>query len=167
MAHILAKGVKGVFEPVAYWYQDIFAHAEHLVTLIEKNRENNLVLVQQACRPGLISKNAEVVDWACRFFAKLAYEFSNRNMMQLAWEWFVSEHGGLQACLMSLKRHPTQAESVISVLVQYARFDMVELFTIHLKNVCPDPKEQINMMMILFKPLTESNFTREEVELML
>jgi len=62
-----------------------------------------------------------------------------------------------------LKRHPQLAESIISVLVQYARYDMVELFTIHLKNVCPEPTEQIQMMIALFKPLTESNFTKDEV----
>lgn len=165
LAHIFAKGVKGVFEPITYWYQEVYAHLEHLVTLIEKDKENNIVLVQQACRPGLLSKNAEVCEWTCRFFSKLAYEFTNRNMMQVAWEWFISEHGGMQGCLLGLKRHPQLADSVISVLVQYARFDMIDLFTVHLKNVCPDPKDQINMMMILFKPLSESNSTKEEVSI--
>jgi len=141
----------------------VYAHVGHLVTLIEKDKENNVVLVQQACRPGLLSKSPEVVEWSCRFFSKLAFEFTNRNLMPLAWDWFISEHGGMQGCLMGLKRHPLLAESVISVLVQYARYDMVELFTIHLKNVCPDSTEQIQMMMSLFKPLTESSFTKEEV----
>jgi len=163
LAHILAKGVKGVFEPVTYWYQEVGAHVGHLVTLIEKDRENNILLVQQACRPGLLSKNAQVVEWCCKFFAKLALEFTNKQMMPLAWEWFVSEHGGMQGCLLGLKRHPQLAENIISVLVQYARYDMVELFTIHLRNVCPEPTEQIQMMIALFKPLTESNFTKDEI----
>lgn len=84
-------------------------------------------------------------------------------MIQIAWDWFISEHGGMQGCFISLKRHPQLAESIISVLVQYARYDMIDLFTVHLRNVCPDPKEQLNMMIILYKPLTESKSTKEEV----
>ena len=93
----------------------------------------------------------------------MALEFTNRNLMPMAWEWFVSEHGGMQGCLMGLKRHPSLAESVISVLVQYSRYDMIDLFTIHLKAICPDIQDQVQMMLLLYKPLSESSFTKDEV----
>mmetsp|Transcript_33174 Transcript_33174/g.30102 ORF Transcript_33174/g.30102 Transcript_33174/m.30102 type:complete len:244 (+) Transcript_33174:304-1035(+) len=163
LAHILAKGVKGVFEPVTYWYQDIYANTAHLIQLIMKDKEHNVNLVQQACKAGFLSRSIEVCQWCCRFYSKLAYEFADHNMIHLAWEWFTSDSGGLTACVNGLKRHPDISESCISVLVQYARYNMIEMFTIHLKSVCPEPRDHLNIMKDLFKPLTESKFTKEEI----
>ena len=44
-----------------------------------------------------------------------------------------------------------------------ARYNMIEMFTIHLKNVCTEPREHLSIMRDLFKPLTESKFTKEEI----
>jgi len=57
LAHLLAKGLKGVFEPIVYWYKDIYANSSHLVNLVLKDKEQNLNLIQQGCKAGLLSKN--------------------------------------------------------------------------------------------------------------
>lgn len=165
LAHLFAKGVKGVFEPIVYWYKDLYANTPFLITLIQKDPENNIALVQQACKSGLVSKNQEVVQWACKFYSKLALEFANSNLINSGWEWFISEHGGLYSCLLGLRRHPDIADDIISVFVQYARYNLIEMLTIHLKNVFSDPKEHLAVMKDLFKPLTESKLTKEEISI--
>lgn len=65
--------------------------------------------------------------------------------------------------LLGLKRHPDLRSLIVSTLLQFARFNFVELFTTHLKKSLPDPKDLLNCYTSLFPSLMESKLSREEV----
>lgn len=99
-------------------------------------------------------------------FSRLAFEFGDGNLLTASWDWFVSENGGLNTTLLGLKRHPELREQVVAILLQFARFNFIELFTIHMKKAQPDPRDLLNTYVLLLKPLTASTAVAEEVNKM-
>ena len=58
------------------------------------------------------------------------------------WEWWVIEDGGgLTTSLMSIKRHPDLREVVVNMILQFARYNFVEVFTNGLRKANPEPKD--------------------------
>jgi hypothetical protein len=114
----------------------------------------------------MVSKSYDVAEWAARLFSRLAFEFGDSNLLVHAWEWFVGDGGGLNTTLLSLKRHPDLRSLVVSTLLQFARYNFVELFITHLKRALPDPKDLINIQLQIFTPLMESKLSREEVSIL-
>lgn len=57
--------------------------------------------------------------------------------------------------LLGLKRHPDLKALVVSILLQFARFNYMELFTTNLKRGLPDPKDLINCYTQLLPSLME------------
>jgi len=35
LAHVIAKGVKGDYDPIIAWYQELYAHIDHIVNLLK------------------------------------------------------------------------------------------------------------------------------------
>lgn len=100
----------------------------------------------------------EVAQWSARLFSKLAFELSDANLLNTAWEWFIGETGGgLSTALLGLKRHPDLNELVVSILLQFARYNFIELFSIHIKRASIDTRSFANTIVVLLKPLCESS----------
>lgn len=46
-----------------------------------------------AYKAGFLSQNDEVVNWCCRLFSKIAFEFWEAGeMIGQAWDWFKDEN---------------------------------------------------------------------------
>lgn len=168
LAHIVAKGIKDVFEPIIRWFKTLTSNVRHLASLIgkEQDRKHTIEFVHHALKVGLVSKDFEVAHYACKFFQKLAYEYFSQDLLSYAWDWFVADQGGLQYCLLCIKRHPEIAENAISVIIEFARYSLMELFTHHLKRFHSETKEFILTIRTLLKPLSESPLTKDEVTAM-
>eukprot|EP00357_Protocruzia_adherens_P031664 CAMPEP_0115033794 /NCGR_PEP_ID=MMETSP0216-20121206/40176_1 /TAXON_ID=223996 /ORGANISM="Protocruzia adherens, Strain Boccale" /LENGTH=1250 /DNA_ID=CAMNT_0002412373 /DNA_START=59 /DNA_END=3809 /DNA_ORIENTATION=- len=164
LAHILIKGVKGVFDPVIQWYQDVYQNEGHLVDLIaQEETQGSVTMILGALRPGLLSKNGDVAVWAARLLSKLAFDFSDRNLISPAWEWFISENGGVDASLMCFHRHAEIKESLVNVFIQFGRYNFMELFTLQLKTHLPNPGEYLEVMHEFLIPISESRTSKEEI----
>ena len=62
-----------------------------------------------------------------------------QNLIPLVWDWFINEEGGgLNTALMSIKRHPDLAKSVVNMILQFARYNFVEVFTHGIKRAMPE-----------------------------
>lgn len=87
LSHVIVKGLRGKFEPIIAWYQDIYAHIKKVLQLIEEEEASgSLNLMLSALRPGFVSKSIEVTVWTCRLFAKLGAEFIENDMQPAAWD---------------------------------------------------------------------------------
>ena len=140
--HILIKGLsKKIFGPVKQFYQEVLANIDYFLQLIQINSivfpnqiSKNIELSLSTFKPGLLSKNIDVVYIAGRLLSKLALELIEINLISAAWDWFVMPNGGLEACILCLKRHDTAVEVVVTLINNFGRFHIYELFTIYLKN---------------------------------
>ena len=65
--------------------------------------------------------------------------------------------------MLSLKRHPELKDSIVGVILQFSRFNFLELFTKHLKNTIKDPKDFLYTIQLILVPLSESDISKDEV----
>jgi hypothetical protein len=145
LAHILAKGVKGLFDPIIEFYTEIYSNLSTLIRLFKEDpTRKSMSFTLNALKPGMVSKSYEVAEWAARLFSRLAFEFGESNLLVHAWEWFVGDGGGLNTTLLSLKRHPDLRSLIVTILLEFALYNFVELFITQLKRALPDPKDLIS-----------------------
>ena len=101
--HVVVKGMKGKYDQVLTWYQDLHAHSKHILTLLTKEDPvAGAELFLGAFKPGFFSKSVEVVQWCSRVFSKLGVEFVDNDIVQIGWDWFVAKDGGISACISAL-----------------------------------------------------------------
>jgi hypothetical protein len=53
------------------------------------------------------------------------------------------EGGGLNTAIMGMRRHPDLRESIVNMILQFAKFNFTEVFTNGLKKALPDLKDQV------------------------
>ena len=141
LIHILTKGLSNKnFEPVLYFYENILGNIDHFMKLLEINSiaypnqiSKNIELSLSTFKPGLLSKNMDVVFICSRLLSKIALECIENNLISAAWDWFISPNGGLEGCLLCFKKHNDAAEVVVTLINNFGRFHIYELFTIYLK----------------------------------
>jgi hypothetical protein len=81
----------------------------------------------------------------------------------MAYEWFVKENGGLATTMLALNRHPKLNESAVGYMLQFARYNVSELFTVELKTFCPDNLAYLKFILLIFDSLVESKLSAEEL----
>jgi hypothetical protein len=165
LAHVLAKGVRGKHDLVVAWYQEIFSNARHLVQLIAKEEANgSLSLILSALKTGLVSRSVDTCNWCCRLFAKVGLELAENDMANAAWDWFVSDGGGIEYCLMACRKYgPDIKSQVASVIVQFSKAHFLELFSIHLRNLLPESIHYLTTMNELLPSLCAIRAAKQEL----
>ena len=141
LIHILTKGLTNKnFEPVIFFYQNILGNIDYFMKLLEINSiaypnqiSKNIELSLSTFKPGLLSKNIEVVYICSRLLSKIALECIENNLISAAWDWFISPNGGLEGCLLCFKKHNDASEVVVTLMNNFGRFHIYELFTVYLK----------------------------------
>ncbi|CAD8059186.1 unnamed protein product [Paramecium sonneborni] len=153
LAHILAKGVKGVFEPIVSFYKETYANSNQLNKLFnEDSTKKSMIFALQALKPGLISKSYDVVYEAVRLFTRLG----SLIPVQLIREWFLENQGGLHTALMGAKRHPELVKFQVEMILQFGKNNFVEVFTNGIRNVLQETKDFINSIELIYLPLSQN-----------
>ena len=141
LIHILTKGLSNKnFEPVLFFYQNVLGNIDYFMKLLEINSiaypnqiSKNIELSLSTFKPGLLSKNMDVVFICSRLLSKIALECIEKNLISAAWDWFIAPNGGLEGCLLCFKKHNDAAEVVVTLINNFGRFHIYELFTVYLK----------------------------------
>lgn len=92
LMHSVVKGLKGNFEPVITWYEELSSIAEYFAEIIclesKKNKKHNtLIMSMNAIKLGVYSHSYEVAQWCLRLITKLAYEFEDSICTDALYEW--------------------------------------------------------------------------------
>lgn len=163
LAHVLVKGIKGEFAEIEELMERWFTNIEYIVQKMTEQNDMCFFFLQ-VVKPALLSKSEEIAQWGSRILSKIGYELANRDMLPLAYDWFVREAGGLSTTILALSRHPKLNQHVVSYILQFARYNVTELFTIELKKITSnDQLSYIKFMLLIFDPLVESKLSAEEL----
>ena len=165
LARVIAKGLKGDFDPVVAWLQSIYQNTERLSDLLLNEKDkNSLLFVLPILKAGLLSKHSDVVQWTCKVFSRLAMDLEERGFLQEVWTWFVSAKGCLDL-VISLYRK--QMEDILPVAVEMmlhiSQFNLIQLFSYHLKNLLQDPVSYFSFVHSILPVLKETEWIRDEV----
>ncbi len=129
LAHVLVKGVKNEFVEIEQLMERWFKRLDFILQkMIEQN--DMCFFFLQVVKPTLLSKSEEIAQWGCRILSKIAHELANLDMLPLAYDWFVREAGGLATTILALSRHPKLNQHVVGYILEFARFNVAELFTV-------------------------------------
>lgn len=162
LAHVLVKGVKGNYDPLVLWLQELYSNMQYVLPFL--TQEDLLIPVMlQVVKPALLSKSSEVTSWGCRIISHLCYELANLELLAPAWEWFCKENGGLNACILCLKRNCYMREGIASVLSQISRFNLAELLTVEVRKFIGNPLELLEFIHNIVHPLVESSILKEGI----
>lgn len=168
LAHIVAKGLKGDFGPVKIWLQEIYASTDSLCNLITNERESGSVFfVLSSLKPGILSKDIEVVQWTLRLLSRLVLDLSEKDLLSEVWKWFTTD-SVLELCILGLKRLGNEIHSAaIDLLLQVGQFNFIEFFTMNLRNVTVDNLEYISLIseFALHMRISESDTIIEEINM--
>lgn len=141
MIHSCVKGVKGKYDPVLGWFQDLYANSRHLSTLLELEVEQlgnttNFIKVLETLACGLFSPNHDVALWCYKLCTKMVEDFSqNPQIFDHAMQWFTQKEGGLELALHAFKKHP----------------DMVAEFVIFVNSFCQERAQLENIYKVEMK----------------
>ena len=128
---MIAKGVKGDYEPIIAWYQELYAHSDHIISLLRSGDSSQVFpFLMNSFKPGLVSKSNVVAKWAANLISKLGLELNSvQNLKKTSWEWFISPSGGLHTCVLALRRHNDIKDGIVSIMEQFGIGDYREMFT--------------------------------------
>lgn len=165
LARVIAKGLKGDFDPIISWLQSIYQNTERLSDLIQhESDKNSLIFVLPIIKPGLLSKNIEVVQWTCKVFSRLAMDLEERGLLQQLWDWFVGEKGCLELIVALCGKYKEEIVGVaVEMMLHIGQFNLIQLFSYHLKNMLQDPVAYFAYIHDLLASLKETEWVRDEV----
>ena len=164
LAHIVAKGLKGDFEPVKIWLQEIYASTGRLSNLIVAEQESGAAnFILSSLKPGILSKDLEVVQWTLRVLSRLVLDLSDKELLGEVWNWFTGNNV-LELCLLGLKRTGQEVNTAaIELLLQIGQYNYIDFFTLQLKNLIADNSEYIAMVTEFLQHIAQSESTAEEI----
>ena len=170
LTHILTKGLSNKnFIPVKNFYTEVLSNIDYFIQLIQINSIafpnqiiKNIELSLSTFKPGLLSKNIDIVYISGRLLSKLALELIESNLISAAYDWFISPNGGLETCILCLKKHDEVVEVVVNLINNFCRFHLYEFFTIHLKNFLQTDGAYFTFLSDIIEKFSRiSNFTDE------
>ena len=140
LAHIVAKGLKGDFDPVRLWLSEIYSETEKLSDLIiMEQKEDSLQFVMNALKPGFLSKDTEVVSWTFRLVSRLALDLN--QVIDQIWRWFEDE-GLLELCVIAIRRNGDgMLSNALDLWIQVGQGHYFDLFISYLQNQSKDKHE--------------------------
>lgn len=168
--YLLIKGMQNIdYKPIKKFYQEFLNHIGHYINLIDINSiaqpyqiSKNIEMSLNVLKPGLLSKSIDVVYLAGRVLSKIAFELTEKNLIASAWDWFVMPDGGLETSIMMLKKHDTAAEVVVSLIVNFSRYHLFELFTVYLRKLLDSEGAYIAFMCDLIEYLSRMKYFCDE-----
>ena len=142
LAHIVAKGLKGDFDPVRLWLSEIYSEADKLSKLImREQKEDSLQFVMNALKPGFLSKDSEVTSWTFRLVSRLALDLS--QVIDQVWRWFEDE-GLMELCFVAIRRNGNEMMSnALDLWIQVGQGHYFDLFISYLQNQSKDKYEYL------------------------
>jgi hypothetical protein len=162
LVHVCVKGVKGDFDKISQWYQTLYSTCRRLAELIDREEEQGTVpLSLKIITSGLFSPNYDIVVWCLRVLSKLGSELDMRKLLAAAYEWFIDQDGGLSAIIYATTKHADIVENVVSVMIQFGKYNMLELFNLHLKNLTPDQAQYMDLITDIYCAVSETFIAKE------
>lgn len=65
--------------------------------------------------------------------------------------------------MLALNRHPKLNEASVGYILQFARFNVSQLFTVELRKFCTDNLSYLRFIYLIFDALVESKLSAEEI----
>lgn len=137
---MLIQGYRKNYKSVVNWLIELSKQTSTIVKF-SFNVDTLLSLI----RAGLVSKSSEVTYWTLFIYSNIISELQ-ATMLEDVYAWFVREHGGLIATILSSKRHPQFIDTICNLYGIVARYNEREFFDVQLRKMLKSGKEYIDFL---------------------
>ena len=96
-----------------------------------------------------------------RVLSKLGSELDIRKLLSKAYEWFIDQDGGLSAVIYAINKHSDIIENVVSVMTQFGKYNMLELFNLHLRNLMSDQAQYMDLITDIYSTVADTFIAKE------
>ena len=170
LLHSVVKGLKGNYEPVVRFYNNMLRFANHLCNLLEleseKNQNNStMLMIFNALKIGMFSYNDKVILACLEFFSKMSELTFEMSIYPAVYQWFITttQEGGISAILYVLKKHEDLIKSVVSTLVSFSKGNLPSILKEIIRPLYPSPREYVSIINDFTHVLAESKETKREL----
>lgn len=165
LSQLLMKGLKkNNFNPIIKWLQNVDLNSKHLILLI-KSDEESIHIMLNTLKSGLLSKNNDIALFSCRILLKIIEELIDLNLQPVIWDWFCQDSGGLQTCILGLKKQTQIKEYIGNILLLMGKDNTIELFTVELKKNLSDNYEYICLIDSFLEQIANSQIISSQVKI--
>lgn len=163
LSRIIAKGLKGDLDPVVGWLQQVYTHIDTLANLLTTDTDA-FDMTFKVLQLGLTSRSVEVVQWTFRILGRLGIECMYTGLSGQAWQWFTTPQGGFDLTMLAIQRSSAEVFSfAVEVLLNFSQNNLVELFTLHLRNFLQDTKDYLSFITEMLPYLRDMQSNTEEI----
>jgi len=153
-AYILGRGFKGDFKPVVAWSQAIWSSKATLIALL-KQEPDSLSLILPLIRPGLLSRELDIVRLSSGLITEVSREMQSRQ--EEIWTWFQGPLGGVDAAVMAARRFGKEVvRELAGMMLEVSREHTAELMAHRIKAEMPDFEEYIRLISELIAQYTQA-----------
>lgn len=174
----MVKGVKGQYEPMVNWYNDIYQNSRHLSMMLETEQENslsshdpkhikssqqNFEKVMQTISTGCYSQNLQVAQLCLKTLVAIAQDLnSNIEMLQLQMKWFMSKENGLYTINYAYNKHQELTEEFVLAIGNFTNGgeQMNQIYMVELNALYPDMVDYFNTINQMW-PFLHLNYQKE------
>ena len=112
LIQVCNKGIKGDFEKILLWFQDLALNARLLTNLLKISKDGKSIGFATLC-VGMYSKNYHIAMNSYNLVSQLQAD------MSADYEWFMKE--GVDAMLFSISKHPELRVNIINLMYEFSR----------------------------------------------
>lgn len=112
---------------------------------------------------GLYSSHIDVQLWTLKVLTKLAIELDALELSGFTYEWFVEPDGGLESTLFCFEKNSDTISSIVTLMTTYGRYNLMELFTLHLSNFYPEKPKYLDFVIEFYGSACESVVVKESL----
>lgn len=136
------------------WLTELENASEHFSSLIKKEQDNALMAFD-AMKGGLYSKNSNACLLTAKILGALAGELDPESQQEKAWEWFISEDGGLEGIVHALTKHSGIESAAVELMMKIGKGKYQDLFQRCMQNLLPQIDSYWRVLTNLIRPLSE------------
>lgn len=121
---LLQKSKKADLKQVINWLKSCLHQIKKMASFMIQD-SNNVLNAFNIFQHGLAHKEEEVVLNTAKIFQLVINELSSQQYhLEIIYEWFIKDNGGLQLCLAALKKHKIIKDQVVKTLIEISKFNI-------------------------------------------
>lgn len=77
------------------------------------------------------------------------------------YEWFIAKEEGIEACIYAKQKHSDISSHIVPIFAQFAKYNLLEVFSMHLKNAIPSNADYIDTITDFYDAVVDSIVAKE------
>lgn len=157
LGQLIRKGLKRDFEPVLYWYELMNSFAEHLISLIDKEKKSFKVVLN--CLKSGLSSVSDKVNSKCISVMRNIHKLLKKYEKE-CFEWFIKGSDTLINCFKLIEKNLVVSD-IVELVLKYTKDDYLLVFGEKLREYCQKPIKYLDFIQNISSSFMQLNLVNK------